>query len=171
MKRGGGKQKGADFERHVCRRLSLWVTQGVRDDVFWRAAMSGGRATNRFKRGNVTGHQAGDISSVHQAGNQFAEEWFVECKHVKDLRVQSFVLGTGGALTTFWETAKREARKYNKPPMIIAKQNQYPIIVLVPEGRAAETWASRAWLATIGDAAILDFEKMVKLPKRKRVRL
>src|SRR5215216_6431446 len=37
--------KGPQWEREVCRALSLWVTNGERVDVFWRSAMSGGRAT------------------------------------------------------------------------------------------------------------------------------
>jgi len=45
MRKGGGKAKGASFERDICRRLSLWVSAGKQEDVFWRSAMSGGRST------------------------------------------------------------------------------------------------------------------------------
>lgn len=168
MRKGGSKAKGADFERWCCRMLSQWVTRGARDDVFWRAALSGGRATNRFKRGSVTEHQAGDISAVHEAGNAFASYWFVECKHIKDLNVQALVLGTGGPLATYWTTAKREAAKYRKHPMVIAKQNFYPVIALVSESEVERF--SKARLATVGSIAILDFEKMTT-PVRHRVRI
>ena len=36
--------KGSEFEREMCKCLSLWWTDSKRDDVFWRSAQSGGRA-------------------------------------------------------------------------------------------------------------------------------
>ena len=63
-----GRNKGMKFERDVCRQLSLWWSNNHRDDVFWRSAGSGGRATMRSKRGQRTANSAGDISAIHKSG-------------------------------------------------------------------------------------------------------
>ena len=56
--------KGGKFERDFCRQLSLWWTNQVRDDLFWRTAGSGGRATTRAKSGKQSAGHAGDITST-----------------------------------------------------------------------------------------------------------
>ena len=52
MRKGGGKAKGSSFERLICKELSLWITGGEHQDVFWRSAMSGGRSTVAMKKGD-----------------------------------------------------------------------------------------------------------------------
>jgi len=68
MKAGGGHRKGATFERDICRQLSLWWTDNVRDDIFWRTPQSGGRATRREQKGKGTAGNYGDIMAVDQIG-------------------------------------------------------------------------------------------------------
>lgn len=68
MRPGGGHSKGAEFERTICRQLSLWWTEGKRDDIFWRTPQSGGRATNRKKKGKETFGHYGDILATHPFG-------------------------------------------------------------------------------------------------------
>ena len=63
-----GRNKGMKFERDTCRQLSLWWSYQKKDDVFWRSAGSGGRATHRSKRGKTTSNSAGDISAIHNKG-------------------------------------------------------------------------------------------------------
>lgn len=60
---GNKAAKGGIFEREVARQLSLWWSDGQADDWFWRTAGSGGRATNRAKRGKSTANSAGDIGA------------------------------------------------------------------------------------------------------------
>lgn len=60
--------KGGQFERDFCTDLSKWWTHGVRDDIFWRTAGSGGRATVRGKRGRSTFGQHGDILFTDPSG-------------------------------------------------------------------------------------------------------
>lgn len=62
------KNKGSSFERDICKELSLWWTDGERDDVFWRTAGSGGRATNRMKQGQQTAGAYGDMTFVDPIG-------------------------------------------------------------------------------------------------------
>jgi hypothetical protein len=124
------KQKGAAFERDTCRRLSLWLSQGQRDDLLWRSAMSGGAATLQYRKDKINLTQSGDVSAIGQEAYEFCSKTFVECKHVKNLSFgRGFLCGTG-ELITFWKIAVREARKYKKQPMLIARQNMYPTIVV-----------------------------------------
>jgi hypothetical protein len=126
MRPGGGKQKGSAFEREVCKRLSLWVTSNRRSDVFWRSAMSGGRATIH----GTQVQQCGDICAVAREGYQFAASWFVECKHVRKLGIDSFLINGTGELARFWKLARKLARQHSRNPMIIACQNRMPVIVV-----------------------------------------
>lgn len=130
MRSGGGKAKGSSFERDVCKQLSLWVTGGKSKDVFWRSAMSGGRATVAARRG-VKVRQAGDICAVAPEGHALTERYFIECKHVKDLGLDDFLLKGTGTLAKFWEKACRQAAAHKLAPMLIARQNLMPTIVLV----------------------------------------
>lgn len=126
-----GKQKGASFERSICTRLSLHITNGAREDVFWRSAMSGGRSTVMHRRGKEASRQAGDITAIAPEGHKLTDEFFIECKFYKDLSLVPFFFGQKkGNLFKFWETAKSEARKHKKVPMLIARQNILPTFLL-----------------------------------------
>lgn len=76
----GGSKKGSAYEREVCTKLSLWWTGGQRDDVFWRSAGSGARATNRAARGLSTAGQYGDIAATDPIGAPFINQITVEIK-------------------------------------------------------------------------------------------
>lgn len=130
MRPGGGKHKGSRFERAVCEHLSLWITHGKKKDCFWRSSMSGGRATIIHRKGG-SNRQAGDITAVAPEGHALTDEYFIENKHVRDLAIASFIIKGTGLLATFWRKACAEARKHNRRPMLIAKQNNMPTIVLV----------------------------------------
>ena len=128
MRKGGGKAKGASFEREVCKRLSLWVTDGKHEDCFWRSAMSGGRSTVAAKKGKRLAAQAGDISALTKDGERLTNRFLAECKTYKTLNYEGLIKGTGN-LIKFWRTARTEAARYQKLPMMIAKQNQQPVTV------------------------------------------
>lgn len=130
MRAGAGKSKGASFEREVCRRLSLYLSGGRRDDLLWRSAMSGGRATIQFDAGRVNLTQSGDVTAVGMEAYDFVERTFVEVKHYRDLRIaRSIVCGTGD-LVAFWKKTVEESSKYGKRPMLVARQNLYPTLVV-----------------------------------------
>jgi len=130
MRPGGGKAKGASFEREVCVALSLWVSDGASEDLFWRSAMSGGRSTRGAKAGKDLRRQAGDISAVSAEGCSLTDRFYIECKHVKDLGIASFFLKRTGPLAKFWHVAMTEAILHRKQPMLIARQNLMPAFVL-----------------------------------------
>src|SRR3990167_4570673 len=72
--------KGSDFERALCKRLSEWWTGGMRDDVFWRSSQSGGRATQRTKKGLSTYGSYGDIAAVDPIGEPLLKVFTIELK-------------------------------------------------------------------------------------------
>jgi hypothetical protein len=125
MRPGGGKQKGAQFEREVCKRLSLWVSEGKDEDLFWRSAMSGGRATVAGKSGKKLNRQAGDISAVSKEGCSLTDRFYIECKHVANLSLEGMLLNDNGLLASFWDECTNQAREYKKAPMLIARQNRW----------------------------------------------
>jgi hypothetical protein len=130
MKPGGGKQKGSGFEREICKMLSVWVSKGNSDNLFWRSAMSGGRATVRVKKGQETTHGQGDISAITPEGNKLTDLFIIECKNYKSLDFDSYLYGQG-LLVGIWKKLQNETPK-NKKPMLVLKENRRPILVGLP---------------------------------------
>lgn len=131
MKPGGGKQKGAGFEREVCKKLSDWISGGERTDLFWRSAMSGGRATIGLRKGEKVGEQAGDISPIHQAGHALTGLFVLECKFYNDLQFQNLIFSRNGGVAEFWLTVAEIGAELKKRPLLIAKQNHYPTLMFL----------------------------------------
>jgi hypothetical protein len=123
------KAKGSAFEREIAKQLSLWLTRGRREDVLWRSAMSGGRATVAHRKGKDV-RQCGDLCAVGPEGHKFCDQFFIEIKHVKKLALDQFLIKGTGPLANFWKIVLREAKKHVRHPMLIARQNGWPIIVL-----------------------------------------
>lgn len=172
MRKGGGKQKGAAFERHICQALSLWLSGGERQDLLWRSAMSGGRATVAHKKGVKLTTQGGDISAIDPLGAVLTDNFCIEVKFYKDLDIQAFLLGKG-KLTAFWKQVTRDASRYGKEPMLIAKQNIYPTMVLVRsisplawkrEGNIVTRAKFVRWVVIDRGIAVGLFDDMLKMP-------
>jgi len=134
MRRGGGKRKGSANERRLCRELSLLISDGARDDLLWRSAMSGGTATTARKRGGLKAAQAGDVSSIDSLSSWLVREWYIEAKHYADLQILRSFLVNRGKLYRFWRHTVKEAAHYGKKPMLIAKQDRLPEMLVVTRG-------------------------------------
>ena len=128
--RGFGKRKGSAFERQICKSLSLWVTNGKRSDCFWRSAMSGGRATVAFKNTNEILRVAGDICATAPEGFELCERYYFELKHYRNIGLESFFLYNKGPIAGWWKETKRQAAKYSREPVLIAKGNNIPILIV-----------------------------------------
>ncbi|GAF74248.1 unnamed protein product [marine sediment metagenome] len=72
--------KGSDWEREASKMLSLWWTEGERDDVIWRTAASGGRATVRSKVGKNTANACGDLCYTDRIAKPLFDFMLIECK-------------------------------------------------------------------------------------------
>jgi hypothetical protein len=122
------KAKGGAFEREVCKVLSLWVSHGERTDLFWRSAMSGGRATVHGR----SVRQCGDVCSVAPEGHVLTDRYYIECKHLKALQLFGLIDGNG-LLLKHWQKTVREATKYKLTPMLIARQNNRSVLLCCSE--------------------------------------
>lgn len=131
MRAGGGHRKGASFERSVSKDLSLWISGGRRDDVFWRSALSGGRATIGLSDGIKRNNQAGDISAIAALGEYLLDHCVVECKSYADLDLFRGIANDTGKLYKFWNELRVHSAKFSKQPMLIARQNGLPAVCLL----------------------------------------
>jgi hypothetical protein len=79
--KGKGPRKGSAFEREFCKELSLWWSENKRDDLFWRTAGSGARATRRIRQSKVgTFGQYGDVQATDPAGQPLLDLFTIELK-------------------------------------------------------------------------------------------
>ena len=165
MKTGGGKAKGGEFERYCCKRLSLWVTKGKRDDVFWRSAMSGGRATLQLRQEIVNMAQSGDMTAIAPEGYELCSLCLFEYKHYRDLKIANGLLKDTGFLAEFWRATVKAAARYDKAPVLICKQNLLPPIVLCAPGlklfRGPPVMTIHSW-----NAAVYLFETATHVVRR-----
>lgn len=192
MRNGGGKAKGCAYERSVCKRLSLWVSNFEREDAFWRSAMSGGRATRFIKKhvkkkkssSDISAH-AGDVTCTHSCGEILTETFLIECKNYKDFEMGRVAMGRKGKLRDFWLTLLPPAKYHKKLPLLIGKQNFYEEIAVTNRegykllsvmGKLPKlaTFKDGMVMFTLRDLLALPFEKFRKFktkPRIKRVRL
>jgi len=165
MRPGGGKAKGAAFERKVCQELSRWVSRGKADDLFWRSAMSGGRATVARKKDKKLVRQAGDITATAPEGAALTDTFYLECKFLKDLAFDSFALRGIGILAAIWRVATVEAEAHGRVPFLIAKQNNMPTIAVMPFNLifAKYAWSRSPIICSVmnPNVSVLDFEAMM----------
>jgi len=131
MKAGGGAPKGSAFERSVCKDLSLWITYGERDDIFWRTAMSGGRATIGLRAGNVRGAQAGDIGAIDPIGLGLLRHFVVEAKFRKNIQLHKFITNNEGLLAVWWKKHTDECMQHGRLPFMVVKQNRMRALLLL----------------------------------------
>lgn len=175
MRRGGGKGKGSAFERLVCKRLSMWVSHGEREDLFWRSAMSGGRATVGRRKGVDLAHHAGDISATHPDGHLLTDQWYIECKAYKDLRIESAMIEGKGTLANFWREACEQATAHKRMPLLILKQNNTRMLLVLPRASMLSPYGTDlyprkhmlAYFARIG-ADVYDFDGVMTTKFKQR---
>lgn len=135
MKAGAGKRKGGSFEREICKKLSLWISGGKNDSIFWRSAMSGGRATLQFKKGINNKSQICDISAIDPLGEKLLNKTIIECKSYRCLHVDSFIFNYSlktDNIYNFWSKLLKIAYKVNKIPILICKQNKNKSLIILP---------------------------------------
>jgi len=136
MRAGGGKQKGAAFERKICMALSRWVSHGKSDSCFWRSAMSGGRATVRYAAGKGHDGQGGDIAATDPLGHALLSKFVVECKRVADLNLRAAAIKGIGPLREYWDQVSGDAKRVSKEPKPIACQNRFPTLLFLRSSSA-----------------------------------
>lgn len=129
MKPGMGKNKGGEFERLICRKLTKWVTGKEDPLIFWRSASSGAHATQKNKAGKES-KMYGDIMSIDPAGDFLTNKYVIECKHYKNYCFEDFLVLDKGKVADWWKQVEGDALKADKEPMLIFKRNNYPILIM-----------------------------------------
>jgi hypothetical protein len=124
MRPGSGKAKGSQYEREICVKLSLWVSEGTSTELFSRSSGSGSHATYKKKQGKQAS-QTGDITAVEPLGTPLTTKYFLECKFYRDLHLDSLIYGTpkDSSVLEFWTKTKEDAGFFYKRPIIIMRQN------------------------------------------------
>lgn len=135
--------KGSPFEREICTDLSLWWSDGERDDVFWRHD-SGSRAKGRSRKGKATFGAYGDIKAADPIGLPLTNTCTIELK--RGYKQWSFLdcldhppkqwnqkERTKQVFEKFVEQVMEDSETANTYPVIIAKRDKRQKIIVLPE--------------------------------------
>jgi hypothetical protein len=135
---GGGKFKGASYERAAGKELSNWLTYSARGDIFTRNVLSGGKFTNSLQAGRKEGIP-GDLMAAHPIAYDFLSHFLVECKHYANLNFEAFLFDRKrkSFLWTVLSHTKEQALHAELEWIIVAKQNRRPSLVLLDPKIAA----------------------------------
>lgn len=140
--------KGGKFERRLCKEFGQWWTGGQRDDVFWRSATSGARATQRAKQGKATFGQYGDIQATDPIGQALVDVCTIELKRgYQKHTVQDSIDKGGRAAQQEWEKwlqqAVTDSHKAGTPHwMLVTKRDcRIPLVYMPMALRSALTRA------------------------------
>lgn len=142
--------KGGAAEREINTLLSLWFTQGERDDIFGRTDGSGGRFTQRRKKGKDTAYQGGDCTFTDPLGEPLMSEWNCEIKSgyggkkkikdaegnvVKKIQERWDILDLIDSsqketvIESFWKQCKRDAQLTGRVPVLIFRRNGRKLLI------------------------------------------
>jgi hypothetical protein len=155
-----GKSKGSQFERDISKTLSLWISNGSNANLLWRSQSSGGRATISAAKGVHLENQDGDISSTHEDSAEFSRHFVIECKFYKSLGLEQLVFRGTGPLQVFWFQVLRDSERTGKIPLLIAKQNNRPIILLTT-ARLGKVAPSRSVYFSHSRVYLFDFTEFL----------
>lgn len=130
-------QKGSGFEREICKRLSFWWTEGARDDVFWRACQSGGRATQRAKQGVATAGSYGDIMAIDPIGKPLLDFFTIELKrgaleHPSQLIERKPSEAVRRFEAAVWQAIESHEQARSKYWLLIVKRDARDVMIYIP---------------------------------------
>ncbi len=115
----------------------MWWSRGERDDIFWRTAGSGGRATNRQKIGKKTFGQQGDIQAVDPIGAPLTRLVTIEAKRGhKDAHIGDVIDRTNDHKLRWLEVFIKQSMKEAKDSgtrywlLIIKRDNRKALVYM-----------------------------------------
>lgn len=172
MRPGAGKSKGNAFELEICKKLSLWVSDGLRRDIFVRSTLSGGVATQKSGDGDAFHAMAGDISSILPQGSPLLSKVFIECKHIKNAELLAFFLKDSGMTARFWVKAAKQSEAWGKDLWLIVKQNHTNTLLITKHPLLSEEFSKEFALlyctvpdrVTVRDRYVYDLESFLRIP-------
>lgn len=134
-----GKNKGNAFERHICKKLTHWLTGQDDPIVFWRSASSGAIATIARKKKRETVSMDGDIVGLTVDALFITDRLYLECKSYRNWEIDSLLRGNKRNIVYKWlEKLMEESRVSNKIPWLIFKRNGSPEYVIFPDSFVVE---------------------------------
>lgn len=137
--------KGSNFERELCKQISLWWSDGASDAVFWRTSNSGGRATVRGRKGKQTTNQAGDLCAIDPVGQPFVKAITTEIKRGYSKHTLADLLDkpASAALQVYEEWIMQAEQSQclagAKTWLIIARRDRREAMVYLPHSRLTVT--------------------------------
>jgi hypothetical protein len=125
-----GAAKGSAYERTLAKELSLWWSVGDRDDLFWRSSQSGGRATQRAKKGKKTANACGDLCAQDPDGQLLLDMYTIEIKRgYNSLHIYDILEGGKGGMNAFTAQAAKAAQLAGTPYwLLVHKRDRQPAI-------------------------------------------
>jgi len=131
--------KGGDNERTKSKEWSLWISEGNRDDIFWRTN-SGARATQRNKSSKTTANSYGDLVCLDPIGEPFLRICVVEVKKGYNKVIDLLSLIDSNAkkqtLQLFWRQVLKDAENAqkagwgNEPLLVVHRDHLLPIVFM-----------------------------------------
>lgn len=115
---------GPEYERSTCKRLSMWVSNFERKDVFWRSSMSGGRSTISRRKGEVSA-TAGDITCIDTIGEPLTSLFVLECKTYKNPKLEGYFFGLHPESKKWWDKLLFECQGLKQPLLIIDQAHKH----------------------------------------------
>lgn len=140
--------KGQQAERDISRELSLWWSNGVADDWFWRSSQSGGRATQRAKSGKSTINAAGDIAAQCVEAQKLLDVITIEIKRgYNKISIADIWEKESGGFHEFIAQAEKAASLAGTTHyMVIHKRDRRNMVVVIGEcGKSAR----QAYIGTL----------------------
>lgn len=111
--------KGADWERVISRRLTLWMSGQDKDLWLWRSPGSGSVGSKSPSLSNKA--LSGDIIALKPGALPLIENYSLELKNGYESACpfQSITKTKGDILLDFWTQCCRDAEKAEKYPLLI----------------------------------------------------
>ncbi len=127
MKKGGGKRKGSSFERFIAKDLSLWITKGSNEGIFWRTHSSGSLGTVGKRR-----LEYGDIMAIDDLGKPLTDNYNIECRHGKCLDLRHLIHPVkGSSIIQLINEGRTNAEATKRKPLWIIKEQGRDILVMM----------------------------------------
>jgi hypothetical protein len=130
-KRKDSKNKGTSFERAICRKLSLWWSNGEDDSIFWRSPGSGSWA--RGKKPDTPGW--GDVIAIKPEGKDLTDHAVIEIK--RGYRIPDSISDNvqgNGTIVKFLKSLERLCfdEAHRRCPILIYKKDRGHEMICLP---------------------------------------
>ncbi len=123
----------------------------------------------QHRKGKINLAQVGDVCAIDSAGEILTGKVVIECKHRNDLDFMSAILKNQGLLFRFWTKLTREAARVKKEPMMVARQNRQPTMLIISARGAEQLDIDYDRIATLddwrGEPRIYLFDRIVEMGK------